>query len=184
MIIGITGTIGAGKGTVVDYLVQQKGFIHFSARALILEEVIKRGLEVMRENTTLVANDLRTTYGPDYIAKELCRRAADAQKQGKNAVMESLRSVGEVKFIRSIPGSRVFGVDADPHIRYQRVTSRKTELDQITFERFVAQEKAEMNPNDPTKGDLAACIALADVVFMNNGTMEALEAQVEKALIS
>ncbi|MEI6346213.1 MAG: AAA family ATPase [bacterium] len=182
MIIGISGTIGAGKGTVVDYLVHKKGFVHFSARALILEEVKKRGLEVMRENTTLVANDLRATFGPDYIAKELCRRAAEVQKQGKNAVVESLRSVGEVEFIRTIPDSKVFAVDADPRIRYDRVQSRKSELDQITFERFIAQEKAEINPNDPTKGNLLACIAMADVVFMNNGSFEELVEQVEKAI--
>jgi dephospho-CoA kinase len=33
MIIGITGTDGAGKGAVVDYLVAQKGFTHYSGRA-------------------------------------------------------------------------------------------------------------------------------------------------------
>lgn len=182
MIVGITGTIGAGKGTVVEYLVQQKGFVHFSARALILEEVKKRGLAVIRENTTLVANDLRAAFGPDYIAKELCRRAAAVQSQGKSAVVESLRSVGEINFIRTIPGSKVFAVDADPRIRYERVQSRKSELDQITFERFVAQEKAEINPNDPTKGNLLACIAMADVIFVNNGSVEELVAQVEAAL--
>lgn len=182
MIIGITGTIGAGKGTVVEYLVQKKGFVHFSARALILEEVKKRGLEVMRENTTLVANDLRAAFGPDYIAKELCRRAAAIQQAGKDAVVESLRSIGEINFIRTIPGSRVFAIDADPRIRYQRVQSRKSELDQITFERFVAQEQAEINPNDPTKGNLSACIKMADVVFMNNGDLGLLHRQIEEAL--
>ena len=33
IIIGITGTLGAGKGTIVDYLVKQKGFVHYSVRA-------------------------------------------------------------------------------------------------------------------------------------------------------
>jgi len=184
MIIGITGTIGAGKGTVVEYLVKEKGFVHFSARALILEEVKKRGLEVSRENTTKVADGLRAAFGPEYIARELCRRAADIQKQGKNAVVESLRSVGEINFIRTIPGSKVFAVDADPQIRYRRVQSRKTELDQITFERFLAQEKAEINPDDPTKGNLSACIQMADVIFTNNTSFADLVAQVECALTS
>ena len=36
-IIGITGTLGAGKGTIVDYLVQKKGYVHYSVRSFIAE---------------------------------------------------------------------------------------------------------------------------------------------------
>jgi dephospho-CoA kinase len=36
-IIGITGTIGAGKGTVVEYLVGQKGFDHYSVRSFLID---------------------------------------------------------------------------------------------------------------------------------------------------
>ena len=46
--IGITGTLGAGKGTIVDYLIQHRGFVHFSVRAFITEEINRRGREVNR----------------------------------------------------------------------------------------------------------------------------------------
>ena len=46
--IGITGTLGAGKGTIVDYLVKNRGFVHYSVRAFITEEIKKRGMEVNR----------------------------------------------------------------------------------------------------------------------------------------
>ena len=39
VIIGITGTLGAGKGTIVDYLKEERGFLHFSARQFIIEEI-------------------------------------------------------------------------------------------------------------------------------------------------
>ena len=42
--IGITGTLGAGKGTIVDYLVKNRGFVHYSVRAFITEEIKRRGL--------------------------------------------------------------------------------------------------------------------------------------------
>lgn len=42
LIIGITGTIGAGKGTVSDYLVNKKGFKHFSVREFLIKEINKR----------------------------------------------------------------------------------------------------------------------------------------------
>ncbi len=58
MIIGITGTSGAGKGTVVDYLLK-KGFKHYSVRDFLTEEILKRGLEPNRDNMIFVANELR-----------------------------------------------------------------------------------------------------------------------------
>lgn len=36
-IIGITGTLGAGKGTIVEYLKDKKGFAHFSVREFLKE---------------------------------------------------------------------------------------------------------------------------------------------------
>jgi len=59
IIIGITGTLGAGKGTIVDYLINKKDFKHFSARAFLVEEIEKRGLENNRDSMVLVANELR-----------------------------------------------------------------------------------------------------------------------------
>ena len=182
MIVGITGTIGAGKGTVVEYLVKEKGFVHFSARALLIEEIERRGLPVNRDTTTLVANDLRAARGPGYLAEELCRRAEKIQADGKNAVVESLRSVGEIQFIKTRPHSSFFAVDAKLETRYKRVQARQTELDQVTFEQFSAQETREMHSDDPFKQNLSACIALADVCFKNDGTKAELHAQIDLAL--
>ena len=36
--IGITGTLGAGKGTIVEYLQKEKGFSHYSVRAFLTDE--------------------------------------------------------------------------------------------------------------------------------------------------
>lgn len=44
-IIGITGTIGAGKGTVVEYLQKVHGFTHFSARSVLNEMIAERKME-------------------------------------------------------------------------------------------------------------------------------------------
>ena len=74
--IGITGTLGAGKGTIVDYLVQQRGFVHYSVRAFITEEIKRRGLEVNRDTMTLVGNDLRAQHSPSWIVEQLYEKAA------------------------------------------------------------------------------------------------------------
>ena len=66
MIIGITGTLGAGKGTIVGFL-KERGFSHYSVREFLIEEINRRGLEANRDSMILVANDLRANFGGSYI---------------------------------------------------------------------------------------------------------------------
>ena len=179
MIIGITGTLGAGKGTIVEYLLKNKGFKHYSARDFISEEVKKRGLEINRDTLTAVANDLRAQHSPQYVIEQLFYRA---QKAGGNAVIESVRTPGEVAFLRKQPDFYLFAVDADPEIRYQRIKLRGSATDHIDFETFLANEKREMSTTDPNKQNLSKCIEMADYVFYNNGNMEELFDKLEKVL--
>ena len=174
-IIGITGTLGAGKGTIVDYLVKEKGYVHYSVRAFIAEEIHRRGLEVNRDTLTEVGNDLRAKHSPSYIALQLYERAFAT---GKNAVIESVRTMGEVEALRSKGNFYLFAVDADKKTRYQRITERKSETDYVSYETFVANEEREMTSEDPNKQNLAACIKEANYIFMNDGTVEDLHKKV------
>ena len=112
--IGITGTLGAGKGTIVDYLVQNKGFVHYSVRAFLTEEIKRRGLDVNRDTMTAVGNDLRAQHGPSWIVEQLYERAAAS---GCNCIIESVRTPGEVQALRGKPNFYLFAVDADPRVR-------------------------------------------------------------------
>lgn len=177
MILGVTGTIGAGKGTVVEYL-KTKGFKHFSARDFFTKEIVKRGLPVNRDSMVLVANDLRAQHGPGFFAESAVAYAA--QEEG-NVVVESIRSIGEAEYLKS-KGAQLWAVDADKKVRYERVTRRASETDKITFEKFVTDEALEWNNSDPTKQNLQAVITMANHIFYNNGTQEELFAQVEEDL--
>ncbi len=179
MIIGITGTLGAGKGTIVDYLKEHRGFKHFSARDFITREVIKRGLSVNRDTLTETANDLRKNFSPQYVIEQLYY---EAQKEGGDAVIESVRTPGEVVFLRQQPRFYLFAVDADPKKRFGRIKKRGSATDHIDFETFLANEKREMTTTDPNKQNLGKCIKMADFVFYNDGTMEDLFRQVEEVL--
>ena len=179
IIIGITGTLGSGKGTIVDYMVKKKGFIHFSVRQFILEEIKKRNLPENRDSMVIVANDLREKNSPSYITDQLYFQSV---KTGKNAVIESIRTPGEVESLKSKGGFYLFAVDADPKTRYERIRLRNSETDRIDYETFLENEKREMNSSDPNKQNLKKCIEMADFVFMNDRSIENLYSEVEKVL--
>ncbi|KND50241.1 MAG: dephospho-CoA kinase [Parcubacteria bacterium C7867-007] len=178
MIIGITGSFGAGKGAVVDYLIKKKGFAYFSARAFIAEEVARQGLPVDRDTLASVANELRAEHGPTYLIQSLLQ---EAETSGKDSVIEALRAVAEAKCIQE-EGGIVLGVDASPEIRYERAIQRASETDHVTFEKWLEQEKNEMNPGDPTKQDIFGALAISDVIIQNDGTLEELHQKVDAFL--
>lgn len=179
IIIGITGTLGAGKGTVVDYLVNNKGFKHYSVRKFLIGEIEKKGLPINRDTMTEVANELRANHSPSYIIEQLYKKAVDS---GGNTIIESIRTPGEVEFLKKQGEFYLIAVDADPHIRYQRITIRATETDHINFNTFISNEKREFTTTDPNKQNLSRCIQLADIVLQNNGSMDELNLQLDKEL--
>lgn len=178
MIIGITGTLGAGKGTVVDYL-KAKGFKHYSVTEFLTEEIIKREMPVNRDSMVLVANDLRAKYGPSYLAEQLYDRA---KREANNAVIESLRAVGEIEALKRNSNFYLLAVNADIHTRYDRITKRHSEKDHISFEVFEDNEKREFRSDDPTKQNLSKCIEMADFTIDNNGTIDELHVKIEAVM--
>ncbi len=179
IIIGITGTIGAGKGTIVEYLTGKKGFEHFSVRAYLLEEIRKRGLPEDRNSMFSIANELRAKHGPSYVTDQLFLRAMET---GRDCVIESIRTPGEIDSLKAKGKFFLFAVDAYPVVRYERIRLRQSETDSISYETFMENEHREMDTDDPNKQNLQQCIVMADVVLLNNGGKEELFRQVEENL--
>ncbi len=179
MMIGITGTNGSGKGTVVEYLVSEKGFAHYSVRHFLTSQLEEAGRTVDRSEMRLLANELRATKDPAYIIRSLYEKAlADGVE---NAVIESVRNVREAEFLKS---AKVFllAVDADQQLRFARVQERRSATDQVDFPTFVHHEEREMNPEGPHDMDIRSVMALADATIVNDSTRELLHSKVEGAI--
>ncbi len=174
IIIGITGTLGAGKGTLVDYLKENKGFLHFSVRDFLVEELKLQNMQVNRDTMTSLANELRANNSPSYVTDQLYEQALAT---GKNSIIESIRTPGEIISLKEKGDFYLFAVDADPKKRYERISLRKSATDNIDFDTFLANEKREMTATDPNKQNLSKCIEEADFVFDNNGDLNKLYKQ-------
>jgi dephospho-CoA kinase len=180
MIFGVTGTNGAGKGTVVDYLRDEKGFAHYSVRDLIIEEVTRRGLPLDRIHIGDTGTALRRENAPTYFIDTFVQRAHDAGET--NVVIESIRTLAEAKRIQELVGN-VIAVDAPVELRYARITERGSATDHVTFEQFREQEDREYtakDDSDPTQMSVLKVMDIADFVIVNDGSLYTLNEQIEK----
>ena len=178
MIIGLTGTLAAGKGSVVEFLIEQ-GFKHYSVRQFLVQEIEKRSLLVNRNNMVEIANELRKKYGPSYIVEKLYELAKES---GGDCIIESVRVPGEVEALKRKGEFYLIAVDAEPKLRYERAILRKSETDKISYEEFLSNEKREMESSDPTKQNLKKCIEMSDFVIENSFGLEELKTKVEEII--
>jgi len=180
MLIGITGTDGSGKGTVVDYLVTQKGFTHYSAREIWIEELTLREMEPTRANMRLIANEMREKFGNDFLVTYYLKKIKEERPE--NAIIESIRAVSEAETLKA-NGGILIAVDADQKVRYERVQVRRSETDKVSFEQFVAHEDLETNDPNPHGMQKQKVIAMADYCIFNDGTLDELHTKIENILL-
>lgn len=179
-IIGITGTIGAGKGTVVEYLAAKYGFKHYSVRDFLTEEIERRGLPINRDSMRLVGDEFRAHHHPGWVIEQLYHRAVS---NGIPAVIESIRAIGEVDFLFSVPEEFILlAVDAEPRLRYERAFARKSATDNITYEQFLEKEAREMSDQDPTRMNIGGCMLKAHYTLRNDGTLTDLHQTIDQTL--
>lgn len=177
VIIGIAGTIGAGKGTVVEYL-KSKGFAHYSSSGILKEILQERGLPQTRVYMSPLADELMQKY-PGGVLSLSHEKAQKEDK--KDYVLEAIHRPSEADYVRSI-GGVVWGVDADLKTRYERMTKRREGAkDDVTFEQFVADAKRE-DDGHGAGNNIRAVLQDASVVLANDGTPEELYVQIENAL--
>ncbi len=182
IVIGITGTIGAGKGTVVSYLTERYAFAHYSVRTFLEKEISRRGLPLTRDSMLAVSNELREKHHPGYIIECLYN---EARRVGVPAVIESIRTTGEIDVLARAQDTvfHLLAVDASQKLRYERIVRRKLSTDNISFDTFISDEAREMKSTDPNRQNLSGCIMRAEIVLHNDGTKEELYGQVDDALM-
>lgn len=164
IIIAVTGLIGAGKSTVAEFLEHDHRFLRLSFRSYLGHILEQRGLPLEREHMRVLANEIRALYGSDYILKEMLRMANDYQG---NVVIESIRTVNEVKYLHEI-GAVLVAVTAPSYARYERVIERGSSTDSVTYDEFLTAELRESQSiDDDDVQNLTAVLNYANYVIEN-----------------
>lgn len=170
-LIGLTGTNGAGKGEAAAFF-KSRGYAYTSLSDILREELRERGLEATRDNLIRTGNELRAAFGPDILA----RRAMD--RLTGPTVFDSIRNTREVAYLRTQEGFILLALDAPLEVRFGRVAARGRNESAATLEEFRRKEDLERAGGEAAQ-QLEACLAAADYVIINDGTLEDLRRKLE-----
>lgn len=173
MILGLTGLIASGKGSVAEIL-KKGGFEYFSLSDEIRISLADQGIEPGRDAMTAEGNRIRHEEGSGALASRVVRRFSD----GINQVVDSIRNPEEVAVLRKCDNFFLVAVESPIEIRFARLHERARPGDPDTLEGFLAAEERELAGADPAAQQLVATMKLADFSINNGGTVEALEAAV------
>ena len=182
IVFGLTGKNASGKGTVAEIL-KKKNFTYHSLSDSLRDELKSLKKEETRENLIDIGNELREKGGPGVLADKLMPKL----NSENNHIVDSIRNPIEVISLRKETLLRRFfliSVDANSKLRYDRLCSRGRIGDTDSWEKFVEQEKKEENNDDPNKQQLSRTMEMADYSIDNSGTLEELEAQVNRIISS
>lgn len=177
IIIGITGTCAAGKDTIADYLVKNKGFSHHSCSEVLKDELGKRGLEQTIPNFATVGNEMRRNFGNGILAKELLEKVF--RNREEKIAITSLRHPEEIKEIKMLKNCYIISVDAPISSRYERIKKRNKKRDHISFEKFKEEEEKQMR-GEGAAMKIAECLNMADFKITNNKDFTDLHQKIEE----
>lgn len=186
-IIGISGTNGSGKDTIGEMLAERHGWLFVSVSDILRDELKRRQQAIERKNLRLLSAEWRR----EHVLGVLIDKAVDEFNRSSKVksyaglVISSLRNYGEADRVHELKGIVVW-VDADPKVRYERISSRvRSDEDRASYEEFLKDEQEEMQhyEGDEATLDLQGVKDRSDIVLENSGSdVEVFKNETEKTL--
>ena len=173
-IFGFVGHIAAGKGVACDYLrgKYSAGYHRYSS---ILRDLTNRlYLPEDRDHLIRISEAMRREFGEDTLARVI---KEDVMRDEHEVVcVDGIRRLADISELRTLSGFTLVYIDADPHIRYNHLITRGEKIDDSTktFEDFLKDEQRT------TELSIDEVAREAHITITNNGTLEALHADLDK----
>lgn len=179
MIIGLTGSLAAGKGIVSDFL-KKKGYAYFSLSNELREIAKEKNIKLTRENLQNLGNQLREKKGAEVLAKLVYDKITN-QKYNDAIIIDGIRNPAEVRELRKLNNYFLISVDAPQEIRFKRMVERNRESDPKTLESFLKLDARDKGIGEKETGQgVGKCMAMADYLLINDGTVEQFNEKIDK----
>ena len=178
MIIGLTGSLAAGKEVVSEFFIK-KDFVYFSLSQEVRNVAKERGIELTRKNLQDLGNELRETEGIGVLAKRVLNKIkAD---KNFNFIIDGIRNPAEINVLKKLDNFLLIAVDAPKEIRFNRFVKRNRESDPKTWDGFLKVDARDKGEGESKTGQgVGKCMEKADFTLENNGTLEEIQNKVNK----
>jgi len=181
-VIGLTGTLGAGKKTVKDIIQKRVNCYTVTLSDIIKAEAERKKGTLDRVTLQNMGNDLRRQYGPHVLAM----LAVDyLPRQKEFIVIDGIRNPAEAEYLKKRYGDnfKLVAVTAQEQVRFERLLKRGEKKDPKTWEEFLEMDKRDRGEGEPLYGQQTdKCLQIADFTIVNEGSLEDLENQVDNIL--
>lgn len=179
-VIGLTGTIGAGKDAVKKILTTRFNSYQITLSSILHAELKKEKSTLDRKGLQNLGNELRRKYGAEILAK----LATEYLPRDKElTIVDGIRNPAEADYLRKKFGENFIwiGVDAPPEVRFKRLVKRAEGKDPKTWEEFVVMEERDKGTGEPEYGQQTGkCMERVDFKIINDGTLKDLGKKVKE----
>ncbi len=132
---------------------------------VIREEAKSRGVPITPESLGALMLLLRMEEGKNVVVKRCLEKARNNMPP---IVIEGIRSLDELNYLKSNEEVFLIAVHASPKTRFERLLKRGREDDPKDWKTFEERDMRELGVG------LGSVIALADLVFINEGPIPEL----------
>lgn len=173
-ILAFVGLPGAGKSTAVDYFTE-KGYPKVYFGGVVFEAMKAEGIEITPENERAFRTRFREEHGKDVVVNRIVDQIRHLANAGQHRVIaDGLYTWTEYKVLKhAFPGELlVAAVVAPRHLRYHRLSNRP-------IRPFTESESYDRDMHEIENLEKGGPIAIADHYLINDGSIEAFDAQLD-----
>ena len=160
LVICITGMPGAGKSTVAT-LLQNFGFSLVNMGDVVREHAKLHKLEMNDANLGNLMLKLRKDFGPAAVAHLVLKKIQNDLDIKGDIVIDGIRSIDEVKVLRTMGQVRLLAIHASVETRYNHIKHRGRADVPLNNSDFMVRDKRELNVG------ISEAIAMSDEVVSN-----------------